>query len=145
MCVRSHPEQRNYPILLNMPNPSTDLERRTLQRLSTGEIGASLRLRGRLSSTSVNVVDFNRYGMAILFDQPLPKDKVIYLSLRYANLCLDNVIGVIHNCMRHDDLYRCGIRFRTQSTLQFDKRQVEQDLLLLEKSLVNAADSAKAG
>ena len=45
---------------------------------------------------------------------------------------MDNVIGVVHNCIGIADGYRCGIQFRTCSDLQLDQEITEQDLCELE-------------
>ena len=45
---------------------------------------------------------------------------------------VDNIIGVVHNCIAQQDGFRCGIQFRTRSELQFDKDLVENVLFDLE-------------
>ena len=45
---------------------------------------------------------------------------------------LDNVIGIVHNCIGLSDGYRCGIQFRTYSELQLDKAPTERVLAILE-------------
>ena len=76
-----------------------------------------------------------RHGLAVRFDRPLPKDKLVFLSMHSTDLHLDQVIGIVHNCFAQDDGYRCGIRFRTQSALQFDRELVEGALLEIESKL----------
>ena len=50
-------------------------------------------------------------------------------------MALERVIGVVHNCLVHNQGYRCGIRFRTESLLQFDRNHVEAALAELETAL----------
>ncbi len=91
-----------------------------------------LRLSGRLARTRVEPVDFNRFGIAILVDEPIAKDKKIFLSLKHGQLVLENVVGVVHNCIAKGGRFRCGIQFRTRSEMQLDKEWVERVLLDLE-------------
>ena len=118
-----------------MPLSPVNSDRRTLPRLIGRGLAVSLRQRGRLGRTSVTVLDFNRFGIAVLVAEPLDKEKQIFLSLKCGDVRLDNVIGVVHNCIAHDNGYRCGIQFRTRSDLQFDKDQVERALLVIEAEL----------
>ena len=85
-------------------------------------------------STS-RVLDFNRHGLAVHIDRPLPKDQLVFLSLDHDSVCVERVIGVVHNCLAHTGGYRCGILFRTQSDLQFDREQVEAGLAQMEDLL----------
>ena len=111
---------------------SVSTERRTFPRFTGEDMQVALRQRGRISRTSTTVVDFNRFGVAVLLDEPLAKEKQVFLSLRCGEVRLDNIIGVVHNCIARGDQYRCGIQFRTQSSLQFDRNLVENTLLQLE-------------
>ena len=115
-----------------MPAQRAPSDRRTLPRFTGDELQVALRQRGRLSRTAASVLDFNRFGIAVLIREPLPKEKQIFLSLRYREVYLDNVIGVVHNCIAQQDGFRCGIQFRTRSELQFDKDLVENALFDLE-------------
>ena len=45
---------------------------------------------------------------------------------------LENVIGVVHNCIGLPDGYRCGIQFRTCSEFQMDQEAIERELSFLE-------------
>jgi hypothetical protein len=107
-------------------------DRRSLPRFIGRDLAVGLRQRGRLSRTPVTVLDFNRFGIAVLMREPLAKEKQIFLTLKCGEVRLDNVIGVVHNCIAQHGGYRCGIQFRTRSELQFDKDQVERALRLLE-------------
>ena len=114
-----------------MPQIS-DSDRRSLPRFSTVDVEVSVRPRGQLTHMPARLVDFNRYGVALLLAESLPKDKTVFVHLECGNASLDDVVGVVHNSLRHDDGYRCGIRFRTQSNAQFDRQAVEQKLIELE-------------
>ena len=107
-------------------------ERRALPRYRPVDLNVELRLSGRLARVAVEAVDFNRFGIAILVDAPIAKDKKIFLSLKHDQLVLENVVGVVHNCIAKDGRFRCGIQFRTRSEMQFDQDWVERVLLDLE-------------
>ena len=91
-----------------------------------------LRRKGRLSRLEGPAIDFNRHGLAIVLDQPLPKDTNVFISLLCGDIRIDNVLGVVHNCISHEHGFRCGIQFRNNSQLQFDKPKVEKGLRILE-------------
>jgi hypothetical protein len=119
---------------------STDAqERRALPRLDGQEIAAFVRQQGSFSRLSVEVLDFNRHGAAIHLHTPLPREQVVFLTLKHGNTQLERIIGVVHNCLDLKTGYRCGIRFRTQSELQFDKASTEDQLAALERRLINSA------
>ena len=107
-------------------------DRRSQPRFAPQALSALLRLKGELGRISVAVLDFNRHGVAIQCDRPLPKEAHVYLSLDDGVTQLERVIGVVHNCLTFDGGYRCGIRFRPQSKLQFDREVVEARLAELE-------------
>ncbi len=110
-------------------------ERRALPRLEGQEISAFVRLKGSFSRLSVEVLDFNRHGAAIQLHIPLPREQVVFLTLKHGETQLERVTGVVHNCLDLKSGYRCGIRFRTQSELQFDKAVTEDQLAMLESDL----------
>ncbi len=110
----------------------TESDRRSLPRFSTVDVEVRIRPRGQLTHMPARLIDFNRYGVALLLAEPLPKDKKVFVHLECGNACLDDVVGVVHNSLRHEDGYRCGIRFRTQSDAQFDRQAVEQKLIEIE-------------
>lgn len=118
-----------------MPANRANPDRRTLPRFAGQHLEVGLRQRGRLTRTRATVLDFNRFGIAVLLREPLEKEKQIFLTLRCGAVSLDNVIGVVHNCISQRDGYRCGIQFRTRSDLQFDKEMVESALLQLESGI----------
>jgi hypothetical protein len=113
--------------------PESLHDRRSEPRYHGSGLCAQLRLKGQLGWSSVEVLDFNRHGAAVRSDRPLPKDQIVFLSLDDGDL--ERVIGVVHNCLVLEGSYRCGIRFRTQSSLQFDREIVESRLRALERTL----------
>ncbi len=110
-------------------------DRRSQPRFRGLHLTAQLRLKGQFGRTPVQVLDFNRHGLAVRSDRPLPKDQVVFLSLDDGQQTLDRVIGVVHNCLDQDGGFRCGILFRTQSSLQFDREMVEKQLRVMERTL----------
>ena len=114
--------------------PRSD-ERRALPRLEGQEISAFVRQKGSFSRISVEVLDFNRHGAAIHLHTPLPREQVVFLTLKLGSTQLERIIGVVHNCLDLKGGFRCGIRFRTQSDLQFDKAATEDQLAELESRL----------
>ncbi len=107
-------------------------ERRSKPRYSTDGLLVSVRKKGRMGQLQGLAQDFNRHGLAMIIDQPLPKDATVYVCLVSGDLRLDNVIGVVHNCIGMAKGYRCGIQFRTNSDLQMDQEFTEQELYILE-------------
>ena len=110
-------------------------ERRTLPRLTGQEISAFLRRKGSFNRLAVEVLDFNRHGAAIQLQTPLPREQVVFLTLRHGSTELKKIIGVVHNCLGLASGYRCGVRFRTGSALQLDRSLIERQLALLESQL----------
>jgi hypothetical protein len=104
-----------------------------------------LRQRGQFGFLSADVLDFNRHGLAALVERPLPKDKVVFLNLHCAGLRLREVVGVVHNCVAQGNGFRCGIRFRTQSHLQFDREDVEYALREIEGRMAGPDPLASDG
>lgn len=117
-------------------------DRRRDERLDGAHIAVALRPRGRLGAIAAEAVDFTRHGIAVHTDQPLAKDRTVYLSLCCGDVRVDHLVGVVHNCVRRDGRYRSGIRFRVSSDLQRDRVQVEALLACLEASL--SSDTATA-
>ncbi len=110
-------------------------ERRIQPRFLASDLCAHLRLKGQFSRAAIEVLDFNRHGLAIRLDRPLPKDQIIYLTLEIGDTKVERVVGVVHNCLAQQQGYRCGTLFRTQSGLQFDREQVEASLSRIENSI----------
>ena len=109
-------------------------ERRKYSRNAVEGLLVSVRRKGRIGKLTGMAVDFNRHGLGLVLDQPLAKDCTVYLSICSVQAKIDNVIGVVHNCVSQDVGYRCGIQFRTASTLQSDKASIEEQLLRLEET-----------
>lgn len=116
-------------------------ERRSKPRIPTDSLIVSVRRKGRLNRLIGVAIDFNRFGIAIVLDQPLTKDTTVFLSLSNGVTKVDELIGVVHNCIGQSQGYRCGIQFRTHSSMQFDQEMVEARLRQLEaryKALLEA-------
>ncbi len=107
-------------------------ERRSKPRFQTVGLLVSVRRKGRLTRLQGTATNFNRHGIAVVVDQPLSKDAVVYLSLRNGDIQLENVVGIVHNCSSQSHGYRCGIQFRPHSQNQFDCDHVEKTLAILE-------------
>jgi PilZ domain-containing protein len=107
-------------------------ERRSRPRFPSDGLLVCVRKKGRLGRLEGLAQNFNRHGLAMVVDQPLPKDSTVYLSLFTSDIKLDNVIGVVHNCTSTQAGYRCGIQFRIHSNLQMDQALIEHELTILE-------------
>jgi hypothetical protein len=127
-----------------MTMPELIADRRRDSRLDGTGLAVTLRPRGRLGALPADAVDFNRYGIAVQTDQPLSKDRTVYLSLRCGDLRVDHLVGVVHNCVRQGVRYRSGIRFRPSSELQRDRVRVQELLSCLESSLLVGSDALGA-
>ena len=122
--------------------PQTD--RRTFPRFSGDSLEVALRRRGRIGHLGAKVIDFNRFGIAVLTARPLPKDQEVFITLHCGDARIENVVGVVHTCFSWVDVFRCGIQFRTTSRLQFDKEQVEAALLRMEMGFVSPPEISAA-
>lgn len=110
-------------------------DRRSRPRLDGTNLSVALRPRGRLGAIDAEALDFNRYGAAVHTEIPLTKDQTVYLTLRCGELQLNNLVGVVHNCLRMGGKYRSGILFRLSSPLQHDRREAQEMLARLESAL----------
>lgn len=119
-----------------MNSAQSPVERRQGPRLQGDGLAVTLRPRGRLGALSADAVDFNRHGIAVHTNQPLAKDRTVYLTLRFGEVRLDHLVGVVHNCVRQGQRYRSGIRFRPSSQLQRDRARVLDLLGRLESSMM---------
>lgn len=119
-------------------------ERRDTPRYSSDGLIVSVRKKGRLSYIEGLAHDFNRHGLALILDQPLPKDTTVYVSLSSGDMKLDNVIGVVHNCIGLPKGYRCGIQFRTYSELQLDQGLTERELGIFEARFKGMQDVSES-
>ena len=107
-------------------------ERRSQPRYPSDGLMVYVRKKGRFGQLEGLAVDFNRHGLALVIDQPLPKETKVFLSLASGDLRINDVMGVVHNCCSSPGGYRCGIQFRTQSRMQFDQSLIEQKLSIFE-------------
>jgi len=113
--------------------PSLGLaDRRNNPRFPSDGLLVRARRKGRLGQLDGLAQDFNRHGLAVILDQPLPKDTTLFMTLVTGEMKLDEVIGVVHNCVSVSEGYRCGVQFRTGSELQHDQAMVEEELSILE-------------
>lgn len=118
-------------------------DRRQTTRHSAAHISVAVRPRGRLTTLGAEAVDFNRYGIAVYTDQPLDREQCVFLTLACGDVRVSQLVGIVHNCVRQGDRFRCGIRFRLSSGLQRDRSMAERRLSLLETVSV-AADRRSA-
>ena len=107
-------------------------DRRRKPRHDVEGLLVCVRRKGRLAKLIGMAVDFNRFGLAVVTDQPLSRETLVYLSITTPMAKIDNVIGVVHNCISQDTGYRCGIQFRTASPLQDEPSRIEHELTQLE-------------
>ena len=114
-----------------MPDQNT-VERRNQPRYPSDGLMVYVRKKGRFSQLEGLAADFNRHGLALVIDQPLPKDSLVFVSLASGEIRVTDVLGVVHNCCSCPGGYRCGIQFRTGSDLQMDQALTEQELCILE-------------
>ncbi len=115
-------------------------ERRSLPRYDASGLSITLRVKGRLARLQGAVVDFNRHGMAVCLDQPIKKDKHCYITIHMAGEVMHEVVGIVHNCTALDHGFRCGVRFRPDSALQFDQDVVQAQLEALEGLFAHQLD-----
>ena len=116
-------------------------DRRWLPRFSGDPLTVALRTRGSFRRLTAQTLDFNRYGVALLATRPLSLDRPVFLELSHPQMATAlSVVGVVHNCVRQNDRFRCGIRFRLHSSLQKRVEQAERGLLDFERLL--SGDSA---
>ncbi len=107
-------------------------ERRTGPRYPTDGLLVSVRKKGRLAHLQGIAQDFNRHGMALQVDQPIAKDTKIFVTLASGEILVQNVAGIVHNCVAVATGYRCGIQFRTAWCRQADQTETIAHLCNLE-------------
>jgi PilZ domain len=111
-------------------------ERRNLDRYPVVDMRASISVRYRFGTHQGDVIDFNRLGVTIVLRRPIPVNKPLYVTLRYAGTRLEPIVGAAHHCrFTPDGSFRCGIRFRTNSPMQLDRDEIDAQLLALERTL----------
>ncbi len=114
-------------------------ERRSLQRYPAVDMRASISVRFRLGTQQGDVVDFNRFGVTMLLPRPVPVNKPLFVTLKYAGVRLDSIVGAAHHCrFTPEGRFRCGIRFRTNSPIQLDRDEIEAQLHAFEQELARA-------
>lgn len=116
-----------------MSNPEY-AERRTKPRHDAAGLSILVRAKGRLVGLRGMVLNFNQHGLGVFLDQPLPKHSLVFMTLQSSTRRLDEIVGVVHNCTAFAEGYRCGIQFRTDSSMQFDQDLVRATLATLEAS-----------
>ena len=117
-------------------------ERRTLVRFPVTGMSVSVAVRYRLGTHQGEVVDFNRHGVTIELPRNIPLNKPLFVTLKYKGLHPEAIVGTAHNCRcLRVGVYRCGIRFRTDSALQLDRDEVVRSLAAVEASLAQMATS----
>jgi hypothetical protein len=118
----------------------TTHERRDRPRFSGEGVCATLRLGYRFGRVKAMVLDFNRHGMSVVTDRPLPRHGTVDLALACGPIRIDGLVGVIHNCRGlPDGSFRCGVQFRTDSRNQFDRTHIRAALHRLEELLAGAS------
>lgn len=110
-------------------------ERRSGPRYPTDGLMVSVRKKGRLAQLQGIAQDFNRHGVAVQIDQPIGKDTEIFVTLASGEIHIQNVAGIVHNCVAVKTGYRCGIQFRTASRRQADQHAINKRLCLLESRI----------
>jgi len=111
----------------------TPSDRRELDRRSAHAMSATLRLQYRLGRIQAAVIDFNRHGMSVRLDQALPNHGGVDLDLQCGPIEIHGIVGVIHNCRGlGDGSFRCGVQFRPEARVQFDRNQIKEALEQLE-------------
>ena len=113
-------------------------DRRPTPRRSSRGLTATIGQRFRLRRIIADVLDFNRHGMSLKMERPLPTEHPIDIELDFGDLHIEGIVGVIHNCRCLDEGgYRCGIQFRTSARTQLDRNLVRQQLTRLELALLS--------
>ena len=93
-CITKQKNSFYYAVGMSDQDLITD--RRTFPRFTGRELEVGLRRRGRLGRVHGTVLDFNRFGIAVLTAHPLPKDQEVFITLRHGEARVDSVIGVVH-------------------------------------------------
>jgi hypothetical protein len=118
-------------------------ERRIFERFPVTNMKATISVRHRFGTHQGDAVDFNRYGVTVVLPRPIPINKPLFISLKYARTRLDEVVGAAHHCrLSRDGKFRCGIRFRTNSPNQLDRDETELQLQTLEKAIAESLISS---
>jgi len=116
-------------------------ERRLNLRYPADGLVVSVRKKGGLLHLQGLATDFNRHGIALLLNQALGKDSKVFISLGLGDIQIQNVVGIVHNCVALQEGYRCGIQFRTASNQQMEQTETNMRLRKLEEQFA-AADAS---
>ncbi len=117
-------------------------ERRLRARYPSDGLVVSVRKKGGLLNLQGLAADFNRHGIALLLNQALSKDSKVFISLGLGEIQIQNVVGIVHNCVALPEGYRCGIQFRTASNQQMEQTETNVRLRMLEEHFIAAEATA---
>ncbi len=116
-------------------------DRRAIPRFHESTIRVTLRIPGKLGTSSGRLIDYNRYGLAVCLAGSsaliTAKTSLVALSFNVGRFHVRNALGVIHNRYRNAESDRLGIRFRIDSPSQLDAAATRQTLGELEQELQN--------
>ncbi len=116
-------------------------DRRAIPRLAESSVRVTLRVPGQLGTSSGQLIDFNRHGLAVCLAGPskllTPKVSLLTVSLRVGDYQIRNAQAVVHNRLQTPDGLRLGIRFRVETSGQLDAGSIAQTLVSIE-SLMQA-------
>jgi hypothetical protein len=129
------------PLYQRMSSTPSQAERRQTARYEATGLSVLVRPKGKLTTLDARALDFNRYGIAVHTSQPLTREQPVYLSLGLGDVRVNQLVGIVHNCVRQGERYRCGIRFRLSSGLQRDRQLTERRLSCLEAAVLAALRS----
>ena len=114
-------------------------ERRIFERFPVEDMKASISIRYRFGTNHGEVLDFNRYGITVVLRRPVPVNKPLFVTLTYGTTRLEAIVGAAHHCrFTSKGIFRCGIRFRTNSPNQLDRDEIDIRLESLEKILIES-------
>jgi hypothetical protein len=117
-------------------------ERRTMSRFPVAGVNVSISVRLRFGNHQGTVVDFNRSGITVELPRALPLNKQLLVTLRCPGAHPEAIVSTAHTChTTRRGVYRCGIRFRTDSSIQLDRDDVEAALCALEASFAKATST----
>lgn len=123
---------------------------RRYERVQCSEhpIDVKVRLPGKLRRTRAALLDFNTHSAALLVPKLISSDGLAFVSLRWRDICIDQLVCNISSCVRSGAAstrasaarlgYRCGLIFRVQSPHQFDRLETQEKLRELESQLASA-------
>ena len=114
-------------------------DRRAIPRFDDAAIRVTLRIPGKLGTSSGRLIDYNRYGLAVCLAGSsaliTAKTTLVALTFNVGRFHIRNALGVIHNRYRLADGNRLGIRFRVDSPSQLDAAAMQRSLVELEQAM----------